>query len=319
MTPRVSVVIPAYGRTARLRKAVESLFAQDLDAGELEVIVVDSSPDDANERLVNELAGSAAVRLRFFKKAPEGPGPSRNLGAREAQADLLAFMDSDCAAHPLMLRHSLAAFEAGVGIVQGKTLPDPEGRLGVLTWYPMNEKEYFVYECTNIVYRREAFDAAGGFSPDATPLARRVLGGEDVTLAWTVRGNGWQTRFAAESIVYHEVVQVSFWEWIYQRRLYLWPGLVRRFPELRGYLPGRYFFDRAQVFLVLALAGAWLALVSPWALVLALPYAVLRGSPHSSHFPGPLRPLRILPFLARDFVSLAILVAGSLRYRSLLL
>lgn len=319
MIPRVSVVIPVYGRTESLRKAVVSLFAQDLGAHELEIIVVDSSPDDANERLVRELAMGAPFPLCFFRKSPEGPGPSRNLGAREARAGFLAFMDSDCQAHPQMLRHSLAAFEAGVGIVQGKTLPDPEGRLGALTWYPMNEKEYFVYECTNIVYRREAFEAAGGFLPDPTPLARRGLGGEDVTLAWTVRRNGWQTRFAAESIVYHEVVQVSFWEWIYQRRLYLWPGLVRRFPELRGYLPGRYFFDRAQVFLVLGLAGACLAVLSPWSLVLGLPYAALRGSPRSRNFPGPLRPLRILPFLARDFVSLAILLVGSARYRSLLL
>jgi glycosyltransferase involved in cell wall biosynthesis len=319
MTPRVSVVIPVYGRTALLRKAIVSLFAQDLGEGQLEIIVVDSSPDDANERLVHGLADAAPFPLRFFRKSPEGPGPSRNLGAGEAKADFIAFMDSDCQAHPQMLRHSLAAFEPGVGIVQGKTLPDPEGRLGALTWYPMNEKEYFVYECTNIVYRRVAFETAGGFPPDATPLARRGLGGEDVTLAWTVRQNGWQTRFAAESIVYHEVVQVSFWEWIYQRRLILWPGLVRRFPELRGFLPARYFFDRAQLYLVLGIAGALLSPVSAWALVLTLPYALLRGSPRSRNFPGPLRPLRILPFLARDGMSLAILVVGSLRHRSLLL
>jgi glycosyltransferase involved in cell wall biosynthesis len=166
MTPRVSVVIPAYGRMALLQKAILSLFGQDLGEGQLEIIVVDSSPDDANERLVNGLAEAAPFPLRYFRKTPEGPGPSRNLGAREAKADFIAFMDSDCQAHAQMLRHSLAAFEPGVGIVQGKTLPDPEGRLGVLTWYPMNETEYFVYECTNIVYRRQAFEAAGGFTPD---------------------------------------------------------------------------------------------------------------------------------------------------------
>jgi len=315
----VSVVIPTYGRPGLVRKAILSVLGQDLPKDEYELIVVDSSLDDRNRRLVDELQAQAPCALRCYAKPPEGPGPSRNLGARQARADVIAFMDSDCQAHPGWLRASLAAFGPGVGIVQGKTLPDPAGRLGVFTWYPMNEEEYFVYECTNILYLREAFERAGGFVADATPLAETPLGGEDVELAWTVKRAGWQSRFAPESIVYHEVVPVSPWRWLVARRLVVWPRLVGRFPELRRFLVGRYFWDAGQALLAPALAGAALAWATPWALLLAAPYAVYRGGPSSRSFPGPLRPLRILPYLARDLVSLVLLLVGSLRHRCLVL
>jgi hypothetical protein len=94
---------------------------------------------------------------------------------------------------------------------------------------------------------------------------------------------------------------------------------VKKFPELRPFFVARYFWDAAQALLALALVGWGLSWFTRWALVLALPYAVYRCAPSSRSFPGPLRPLRILPYLARDLVSLGLLLGGSIRHRSLLL
>jgi cellulose synthase/poly-beta-1,6-N-acetylglucosamine synthase-like glycosyltransferase len=316
----VSVIIPAYKRTDWLRKAVVSVLAQDFDPARYEVIVVDSSPDDRNRVMVEELQATAQGRLSFYAKAPEGPGPSRNLGARHARGRLLAFMDSDCQPAPSWLRESLAAFDTPeVGLVQGKTLPDPEGRLGVLTWYPHNEREYFVYECTNVMYRREAFEQAGGFSADIDPHSLKGMGGEDVALAWSVKRLGWKSRFAERSIVYHEVVQVTLGQWIFEKRLFIWPQLARAFPELRAFFFARYFWDRSQAMVLAAwigVAGSWF---TPWALVFASPYVMGRLSTPSVSFPGVLRPLRVVPWLVRDTIFLLTLIAGSIRYRSVLL
>jgi glycosyltransferase involved in cell wall biosynthesis len=268
---------------------------------------------------VEELRALAPCALRCLAKPPEGPGPSRNLGARQARADIVAFTDSDCRADPGWLRHSLAAFADGVGLVQGKTLPDPAGSFGVFTRYPMNERESFVYECTNILYRREAFEKAGGFPADEMPRAQHPLGGEDVELAWAVKRNGWQSRFADASVVYHEVVQIPVWRWVFVKQLYVWPRLVKKFPELRTFFVARYFWDGAQALLALALLGIGASVATPWASLLCLPYAAYRGLPPSRSFPGPLRPLRIVPYLARDLASFGLLVAGSVRYRSVLL
>jgi glycosyltransferase involved in cell wall biosynthesis len=316
----VSVVIPAYQRTELLSKAIVSLIGQDFDPAAYEIIVVDGSPDDANRKLVERLQESARCALRFYGKKPEGPGPSRNLGARNARGEFVAFMDSDCRADAQWLRRSLAAFEEGVGLVQGKTLPDPGGRFGVFTHYPVVERESFIYECTNIVYRRTAFEQAGGFPADLNPVASHPMGGEDVELGWTVRRLGWRTKFADTSIVYHEVLPISVWRWLFVKQLFIWPYLAGRYPELRQFFVAGYLWDRTQALYLCALAGVLLAwAATPWALGLCVPYALHHASVRSKSFPGALRPLRLLPYLVRDTVWFLLLAAGSVRWRSVLL
>jgi len=318
-SPIVSIVIPTYKRRERVRKALLSAFAQDLPSDRYEIFVVDSSPDDQIVSLVKELEPQSPCALRCLVKQPEGPGPSRNLGVANARGEFIAFMDSDCEAAPSWLRCGLAGFEEGVGIVQGAIRPDPEGRPGLLTWCPTNERESCVYECANLFYRRLALEAAHGFPPDRDPRSDRPLGGEDATAAWNVKRLGWRSRFVPDAVVYHEIVQLTPWRWMYERRLQLWPPLVKRFPELRQFLIAGVFLDAAQAYLVLALLGVVLAPWSLFSLLLVVPYLLHHGAPPTRRLPGILRPLRILPFLARDVTRLLQLTWCSLRARSIVL
>lgn len=315
----VTVVVPAFRRGKMLARCIRSLQAQDMDPQRYEIIVVDSSPDGDNEELLKSMARQGRCSLRVYHKQPEGPGPSRNKGVEESASPFVAFLDSDCFADPGWLEKGLAAFRDGIGIVQSRTLPDPGGRNGVLTWCPERHSESFVFECTGLFYRRAAFDATGGFPADAQPLRETPLGGEDVEVAWSAKRAGWESTFAVDAVVYHEVVPLTPWQWLFMKRLLVWPRLVRRFPELRRYMVARYFWDRGQALLALALAGIALSPVSLWTLGLGAPYVLYRGGVPSRSFPGPLRPLRLLPYLARDIAWLSLLLAGSLRHRSLLL
>jgi glycosyltransferase involved in cell wall biosynthesis len=319
LTPRVSVVIPAYRRTELLRKTLLSLFQQDLDGQEYEVLVVDSSPDAQNVELVRELALRAPCSLQCFTKKPEGPGPSRNLGFQKASGQIIAFLDSDCEASASWLRHGLAAFREGIGIVQGRTRPDPSARRGIFSHYVWIEQESFFYETANIFYRREALAQSGGFQPDLTPNADMPLGGEDTEVAWNVIRLGWKTHFCPDALVYHAVFSASPWKWLFIKNLFCIPRLTRRFPELRRFMVCAYFFDRGHALLALALAGILGAIVQPWCLILCIPYAMFRATEPTRSMRGVLRPLRVAPYFIRDVFSFLILLAGSLRYRSLLL
>ncbi len=314
-----TVVIPAYRRPDMLRKAVDSAIAQNFPAGQYEVIVVDSSPDDANLRLVQEMIPSARCSLRCERKKAEGPGPSRNLGAKLARGRILAFLDSDCQASADWLSGGIAAFEDGVGLVQGQTIPEPGVPYGVFNAYIEVRQENFLYETANIFYLKKAFEQAGGFQRDLTPNAPKPLGGEDVELAWTVKRAGWKSRFAPAALATHEVVRQGPFKWMYNRRLFICPRAVGRFPELRRFFFARYFFDAAHFWLVIALFGIVCALGSLWSLLLLIPYVFLRGSQPTRALPGPLRLLRVAIYFPRDLISLAILTAGSLRFRALLL
>jgi len=318
--PVVSVVIPAYFRTEMLEKAVKSFFDQTLEYDRFEVIVVDSSPDDRNERMIGELATRAPFSLRCVRKKAEGPGPSRNLGVALTSGEFIAFMDSDCSASPGWLDAGIRTFKPGVGIVQGRTMPEPNGKLGIFRWYLQVEKENFLYETANVFYRREAFESADGFPADLMPTAKKHMGGEDVALAWNVKRNGWKSAFAADALVFHEVVPLSVWNWVVIKQHFIWPSLIRSFPELRQFMFCSYFLDKAQASIFLALVGSVVVVfVHPLGLLLLAPYVLIRGSEPSQSLRGPFRLLRVMAYAGRDVASFVILAAGSIRFRRLLL
>ncbi|HBY62303.1 MAG TPA: hypothetical protein DEH78_20975, partial [Solibacterales bacterium] len=112
--PFVTVVIPCYKRPGPLRKAIESVFAQDYPRDRFELIVVDSSPDTDNAEISKELEPKATCAYRFIHlDVARGPGISRNTGTAAGRGSWIAFMDSDCFAAPGWLRNSIAAIEDG--------------------------------------------------------------------------------------------------------------------------------------------------------------------------------------------------------------
>jgi glycosyltransferase involved in cell wall biosynthesis len=84
----VSVVIPCYNRADTIAKAVESVLAQ--SRAPLELIVVDDGSTDESA----EIAQRAGARvIRIARNA--GNATARNVGARAATGDAIAWLDSD--------------------------------------------------------------------------------------------------------------------------------------------------------------------------------------------------------------------------------
>ncbi len=317
--PTVTVVIPTYKRPEMVRAAVRSMFGQTLPASQYEVIVADSSPDDQVVSVVEGLAAEAPFTLKCCTKEPEGPGPSRNMGAGFGRGEFFAFMDSDCVATPRWLEEGLAAFEPGVGIILGKTMPEPVVKRGVFSDYIQVESEGFIYATANIFYRREAFEQGNGFQYDMGSGVNYRMGGEDIDLAWRLKRLGWGTGFAAGALVYHEVRPMPVHKWLVNKYNFYWPRLVGKFPELRQYFFWRYFYDRNQACLLAGLISTVLSLWSPLWLLGWLPYILSRSSEPTGTLKGPLRLLRSVVYLPRDLISLLLLLAGSVRFRALLI
>jgi glycosyltransferase involved in cell wall biosynthesis len=90
MQPKVSVVIPTYNRSNKVRKGVESVLAQSFT--DLEVIVVDDGSSDGTEQTLKEAFGD---RIRYYFQPNQGVSVARNRGIEEARGEWLAFLDSD--------------------------------------------------------------------------------------------------------------------------------------------------------------------------------------------------------------------------------
>lgn len=318
--PVVSVVIPAFKRHDVLKKAVISAIHQSLPPDAFEVIVVDSTPSDENERMVAELAAHSKCRLRCLRKAPEGPAASRNLGALHSTGEFIAFMDSDCFASETWLEEGCRAFTSDeIGMVQGCTLPDPDQKCGIFTWYVRIEQETFIYECANMFYRKKALESVGGFSPEFIEHNEFILGGEDLDLAWKVKRKHWKSLFAEKAIVFHEVQPIPIKRWIWIERNSCFPMLARKFPEIRSFFFARYFLDVYQAALVLGIVGSVLAFWKLPFLLLWIPYFFSRSTGQTKSLRGPLRIVRAGVYFLRDISTFFILLRSSIAHRSLLL
>ena len=94
MDPAVSIVVPTRGRAAYLEITLDSLRSQQTDVP-YELLVADDGAKDAT-RAVAERLGARVIG----QGSARGLNASRNLGVREARADLVAFVDDDVLVPP---------------------------------------------------------------------------------------------------------------------------------------------------------------------------------------------------------------------------
>jgi glycosyltransferase involved in cell wall biosynthesis len=87
--PAMTVVVPTRTRAAYLEVTLDSLRRQRTETP-YEILVVDDGSTDATVEVAERL-GVRAIR----HGEPRGLNPARNTGLREAQGDLIAFVDDD--------------------------------------------------------------------------------------------------------------------------------------------------------------------------------------------------------------------------------
>ena len=89
--PLVSVVMPVYNGAAYIKKAVDSVYAQDVP---LELLVIDDCSTDNTKEILDSYGDKSGFRY-FRNNRNLGAAGSRNLGVREAKGEYIAFLDAD--------------------------------------------------------------------------------------------------------------------------------------------------------------------------------------------------------------------------------
>ncbi|MCX7847035.1 MAG: glycosyltransferase [bacterium] len=224
-TPRVSVIIAVKDDNPYLRQCVTTTLQQDYP--DFEIIVV---PD-------NPIVGFDP-RVRIIPSGPELPAVKRNLGAKLATGDILAFLDDDAYPYGNWLRELAANFaHPDVGAVGGPGVTPPEDSF----WQQVSGAVYSSYATSgvyryrytydrrrevddfptcNLAVRSSVFAAANGFQTNYWP-------GEDTELCLTI------TKKLGARIIYDPLVEV-----LHHRRS-LWNG---HFKQVTQYALHRGFF-----------------------------------------------------------------------------
>ena len=87
--PLVSVIIPAFNRSAFLKEAIESVLKQTCQ--QFELIVIDDGSTDNTSEILSHFDG----KIIPLHTSHTGPSAARNSGIHAARGDYIAFLDSD--------------------------------------------------------------------------------------------------------------------------------------------------------------------------------------------------------------------------------
>jgi glycosyltransferase involved in cell wall biosynthesis len=330
--PAISVVVATHNRARLLPRLVARLEAQE-PCAPFEVIVVDDGSTDGTSAMLEDLTRATPLDLVTVRMTHNsGPAAARNAGWRRARAPLVAFTDDDCAPQPGWLTRlvdDLNRFD----LVQGRTIPDPEQLLhrNAFSHTIYVEGEWGFYEACNMGYRRDVLEARGGFDEGFTygRFAQRETGpifGEDTDLAWRAKRAGARVTFDGDAVVFHDVRRQSYVDHLRGMRRREGVALtLKRIPELRELCHYGVFWRPSHPLALLAAVGlATAARRRPSTIrllvgaALTVPYVRYRTKVVPTGRPRN-RPVVIPLTLLSDLAETAVLLAGSVRYRTFVL
>jgi glycosyltransferase involved in cell wall biosynthesis len=313
--PAVSVILPTYHRPDLLRRAVASILSQELDDGDLELVVAVSDALSAEDLATARSLAAADARVVVAVARRLGPAAARNAAMEVARGEVLAFIDDDCEARPGWLRSGLARAR-DCDVVQGTTIP--AGPAPTFFNYTINIAQLsWRWETCNLFVRRSAADRTEGFDEEWNPRKRHGLHwGEDTEWGWRVVRAGATHAFEPDAVVAHAVFPRTFAQQMeYLRRARFMPLFVQRMPEVRRSLYRGYFMNRGQVRMAAAagFAGAAVVAYAAGQRRAARALAVLGVAP----VVAPSRDE--LYRMTEDVVTFGAALYGSVRYRRLVL
>ena len=116
---KVSLIIPTYNKSSRLRLVLESIFyLKDVD--DLEIIIVnDGSTDDTEVVLRNfiERCSKAVIRVSVIMSNNKGRSYARNLGIKKASGSIIVFTDDDLILNPNFIHEHKKRHEENTHLV----------------------------------------------------------------------------------------------------------------------------------------------------------------------------------------------------------
>ena len=115
----MQLIVPAFNEEARLPSTLaalrEFLLSAQESAGPVEVIVVDNASTDATARLASA-ASSVAMPVQVISCGVRGKGAAVRAGIAHTTADVVGFMDADCATDLSALVEGARLLSAGADV-----------------------------------------------------------------------------------------------------------------------------------------------------------------------------------------------------------
>lgn len=159
-----SVIIPVYN-DKKIASCLKSLAANDfLDK---EIIVVDNNSSDLEIKKI-----IAQFPIKYVLESKTGSYAARNAGAKNAQGDILIFLDSDCQVPKNYLQNMDLAFKKDIDGLMGKITGINTNKIAaceqrfyeeITDIFLKKEKHLSRIDTRNFAIKKEIFNSMGGF------------------------------------------------------------------------------------------------------------------------------------------------------------
>lgn len=168
----VSVVMPVWNRANVMTTAIESVIAQ--THANWELLIVDDGSTDHSVEVAARFLDNPRVRLLTGPHA--GVSAARNRALREAQGEVVAYLDSDNIWYPHFLSVVAAAFQQKPGIdsvYAAQIVENAEQSESFVRAVAFNRERYVSeggIDLNVFAHRRRLFEELGGFEERMTRL-----------------------------------------------------------------------------------------------------------------------------------------------------
>lgn len=215
---RFSIVIPTYGRPARLQECLRAITDLDYNFDAFEVMVVDDGGHGETRDVVAQF--DQLFQIRYIPHATRtGPARARNAGAAASRGTWLVFLDDDCTVLPGWLRgfDEVLAREVPGTAIGGRVINAVEDNIFAAAsqsvmeflyeWYNATADDARFFATNNLLCPRADFLAIGGFDER---FSRAAAEDRDFCDRW--RESGRRLVNADRAIVshYHRLTLASF-------------------------------------------------------------------------------------------------------------
>ncbi|QIM21330.1 glycosyltransferase [Phycicoccus sp. HDW14] len=203
-TPVCSVVIPTYNGAATIGEQLAALADQTMTEP-FEVVVADNGSTDGLAAVLDEWRERLPLLRRVDASRARGVSVARNEGIRAAASDRLLICDADDVVDRDWVRALSSALDEHAfvgGAFETETL---SGRSAA--WVPVPTRSDGLLEIWGVAYpigcntgfRREVFDAVGGYDEGYPP------GAEEIDFAWRARLQGYAAAYVPDALHHYRI------------------------------------------------------------------------------------------------------------------
>ncbi|HEX54979.1 MAG: glycosyl transferase [Candidatus Altiarchaeales archaeon] len=181
---KISVIIPAYNEERAIGNCLKSIRENKYE--DYDIIVVDAYSNDGTVEIAEKYAD------KVISVRTNSPGPARNVGVKNSNAEIVAFTDADTIVAPDWLERIADDFSNKEIVAVGGILRPKHPRLIDKIMFKINSDLWYRFTALfgfyqlptpNCAYRRDIFLKAGGFNERLSML-------EDTELSLRIKKYG---------------------------------------------------------------------------------------------------------------------------------